>query len=92
MRHYTPTDQQVLESTDADLGSTSPALLPSPGHGKRTRYLLQGGKDGKLRLLKVPNSLFGVTGSAGQKLGGGNPSRKKPAARTATKITRRRTG
>ena len=62
-RHYTPANQRVLETTDADLGSAAPALL------SRT-LLLQGGKDGRLRLLDVRRSLHGVTGAAGPRLGG----------------------
>jgi hypothetical protein len=69
LRHYTPANQKQLEATDADLGSTAPALLPSPG-SSRTRYLLQGGKDGKLRLLSLASSLHGVNGAAGGTLGG----------------------
>ena len=44
--NYTPTNTDELESSDVDLGSTSPVLL-SEG------YLAQGGKDGKIRLLSV---------------------------------------
>lgn len=44
--NYTPTDTHMLNVTDADLGSTSPVLL---GDG----LLVQGGKDGKLRLLSL---------------------------------------
>jgi hypothetical protein len=43
--NYTPTNTDVLNSTDADLGSTSPALL-APG------VVAQGGKDGKIRVLR----------------------------------------
>ena len=43
---WTPTDEAALQSSDLDLGSTSPALL---GGG----YLVQGGKDGKIRLLRL---------------------------------------
>jgi outer membrane protein assembly factor BamB len=53
LRHYTPSNQAELERADIDLGSTSPALLPS-GH---PRYAIQGGKDGLLRLLALPDSL-----------------------------------
>jgi outer membrane protein assembly factor BamB len=49
--NWTPTDADSLESGDVDLGSTAPALLKS---GKRW-LALQGGKDGKLRLLNVAN-------------------------------------
>ena len=70
LRHYTPTNQRQLAQDDADLGSTSPVLLPLPGGGSRTRFLLQGGKDGKLRLLSLGSSLRAVTGAAGRALGG----------------------
>ena len=45
-RHWTPTDFQQLEDSDADLGSTGPALLPGG-------WFVQGGKDGKLRLIRL---------------------------------------
>ncbi len=52
---YTPTNQSALNSTDADLGSAAPGLLPDI-HGARTPHLLlQGGKDGKLRLVNRDN-------------------------------------
>jgi hypothetical protein len=70
LRHWTPTTQKQLEDTDADLGSTSPALLPAPGGGRTARYLLQGGKDAQLHLLSLKSSLFGVSGAAGRRLGG----------------------
>jgi putative pyrroloquinoline-quinone binding quinoprotein len=44
--NYTPTNTDELNSTDADLGSTSPFVL---GSG----YIGQGGKDGKIRVLSV---------------------------------------
>jgi hypothetical protein len=43
---WTPTVEATLESSDLDLGSTSPVLL---GSG----YAAQGGKDGKIRLLRL---------------------------------------
>jgi hypothetical protein len=46
LRHWTPTNVDELDSTDADLGSTAPALVGRD-------YLVQGGKDGKLRLLAL---------------------------------------
>ena len=49
---YTPPDHAQLEATDSDLGSTVPALLPAPG-GRRPQFALQGGKDGKVRLLSL---------------------------------------
>jgi outer membrane protein assembly factor BamB len=46
LRHWTPTVQQHLDETDRDLGSTSPAFL-------QNGLAVQGGKDGKLRLLDL---------------------------------------
>jgi outer membrane protein assembly factor BamB len=46
LRHWTPADHEHLNSSDLDLGSTSPAFL-SGG------LAVQGGKDGKLRLLDL---------------------------------------
>jgi outer membrane protein assembly factor BamB len=42
--HWTPPNQAELERTDADLGSTAPALLAGG-------WFVQGGKDGLLRLI-----------------------------------------
>jgi putative pyrroloquinoline-quinone binding quinoprotein len=42
--NYTPKNTADLESSDADLGSTSPVLLGGA-------HLAQGGKDGKIRVL-----------------------------------------
>jgi outer membrane protein assembly factor BamB len=60
LRHWTPTDQAHLESSDLDLGSTSPAFL-SGG------LAVQGGKDGKLRLLDL-HRLPGVNARTGGEL------------------------
>jgi hypothetical protein len=46
LRHWTPANQAQLDSSDLDLGSTSPSFLPGD-------YAVQGGKDGKLRLLDL---------------------------------------
>jgi putative pyrroloquinoline-quinone binding quinoprotein len=70
LRHFTPATQKQLEASDTDLGSTSPALLPDPNGGRTAAFLLQGGKDAQLHLLNLETSLFGVTGSAGTRLGG----------------------
>lgn len=56
--NYTPTNTDELNSRDADLGSTSPALL---GGG----YIAQGGKDGWIRLVQ-----FGRTRGAAGRRGG----------------------
>jgi outer membrane protein assembly factor BamB len=60
LRHWTPANQAVLNTTDADLGSTSPALLPGG-------YAVQGGKDGILRLLQL-HRLPGVNARTGGEL------------------------
>jgi outer membrane protein assembly factor BamB len=57
---YTPTNQQELNQTDLDLGSTAPALLAGG-------YAVQGGKDGELRLLG-PAQLTRAPGSTGGEL------------------------
>jgi hypothetical protein len=44
--NYTPTNTDVLNTQDIDLGSTSPVYLTS-------RLIAQGGKDGKIRLLSL---------------------------------------
>jgi outer membrane protein assembly factor BamB len=61
IQSYTPSNQAQLGLGDLDLGSTAPALL-TPHVG------LQGGKDGKLRLLDL-DRLNGHTRAPG-KLGG----------------------
>jgi len=61
LQNWTPRNQDELNRTDADLGSTSPAVL---GHG----LALQGGKDGKLRLLRLAR--MNGTSRAGARTGG----------------------
>jgi outer membrane protein assembly factor BamB len=46
LKYWTPTDWLHLSAEDLDLGSTGPALLPQ-------NLVVQGGKDGKLRLLDL---------------------------------------
>ncbi len=60
LRHWTPVDQARLNTSDLDLGSTSPALLAGG-------YAVQGGKDGKLRLLQL-HRLPGVNARTGGEL------------------------
>ncbi|HVT16076.1 MAG TPA: PQQ-binding-like beta-propeller repeat protein [Thermoanaerobaculia bacterium] len=58
---YTPTEFQTLQNTDADLGSTAPAILPTPAASKFAHLAVQGGKDGLLRLLNL-DDLSGMGG------------------------------
>jgi outer membrane protein assembly factor BamB len=62
---YTPVNYQQLQDTDADIGSTAPAILP-PSSGKYLHLGMQGGKDAVLRLLNLDNlSGRGATGFTG---------------------------
>jgi outer membrane protein assembly factor BamB len=47
----TPSNAAELESSDLDVGSTSPALLPRQAHSTTPLLAVQGGKDSVLRLL-----------------------------------------
>ena len=60
LKHWTPANQDELNTSDLDLGSTAPALL-SDG------YFVQGGKDGALRLLQL-SRLAGVDATTGGEL------------------------
>jgi outer membrane protein assembly factor BamB len=62
LHNWTPTNQAQLESSDTDVGSTAPAVLPG-------RLAVQGGKDGLLALLDL-NRLDGTAGGAGARKGG----------------------
>src|SRR5258708_30865100 len=73
---YTPTNQDQLDQTDADLGSTAPAVLPTiNGH----HYAVQGGKDRMVRFVDLdnlsgqggPGHLGGETGLIGIPQDGG---------------------
>ena len=66
LHNWTPTNQAQLNSSDADLGSTSPAVLPDY-HGRR--LAVQGGKAGVIDLLDL-DRLNGTTGGASGRLGG----------------------
>lgn len=52
---YTPADYQSLDDGDADVGSTSLAILPVPASSAVQHLGLQGGKDSILRLLDLTN-------------------------------------
>jgi outer membrane protein assembly factor BamB len=60
LKHWTPVNHEQLNREDIDLGSTAPALLAGG-------YFVQGGKDGKLRLLRL-SKLAGVNASTGGEL------------------------
>jgi hypothetical protein len=60
LKHWTPANQRELEQSDVDLGSTQPALLAGG-------YFVQGGKDGKLRLLRL-SRLAGADAKLGGEL------------------------
>ncbi|MHB8658067.1 MAG: outer membrane protein assembly factor BamB family protein [Solirubrobacteraceae bacterium] len=74
LHNWTPPDQQHLNNTDTDLGSTSPALLPTSGG---YRLAMQGGKDGLMRLLSL-GRLDGTPGRAGLRFGGELQSIRSP--------------
>jgi len=65
--NYTPQNTDQLNSTDADLGSTSPVLL---GNG----FVAQGGKDGKIRLLSMAAIAGPVSHQGGEAQIVGTPS------------------
>ncbi len=60
LKHWTPSNYQQLNDQDLDLGSTAPALLAGG-------YLVQGGKDGVLRLLRL-SQLAGPSPATGGEL------------------------
>ncbi|MBS0567594.1 MAG: hypothetical protein JSS59_09345 [Proteobacteria bacterium] len=67
---YTPTNQSTLDQQDADLGSTAPAILPTPAGSKFQHLAVQGGKDQKLRLINLANmSGAGGAGHLGGEIG-----------------------
>jgi hypothetical protein len=66
LHNWTPTNQLFLDDNDLDVGSTSPALLPTY-HG--FRLAIQGGKEGKLDLLNL-SRLDGTAGGPSPRLGG----------------------
>ncbi len=49
--YYTPPDYQSLDYNDIDMGSTSPAMIPRQNGSATPLTLVEGGKDGTLRLV-----------------------------------------
>ncbi|MDQ6832053.1 MAG: hypothetical protein M3008_01540, partial [Chloroflexota bacterium] len=67
---YTPTNYVALDAGDLDVGSTAPALVPTPAGSVVTHLAVQGGKDGMLRLLDLDNlSGQGSPGHIGGEVG-----------------------
>lgn len=67
---YTPTSYASLDSSDEDLGSSAPVILPTQS-GSNTPYMLvQGGKDSTLRLINRSN----MSGQGGPRHTGGQMS------------------
>jgi hypothetical protein len=58
---YTPANHASLDSADADVGSTAPAILPVPPSSRVQHLAVQGGKDATLRLLNLQD----LSGHAG---------------------------
>jgi len=65
LANYTPSNTETLNATDADVGSTSPALIDAT-------HVVQGGKDGTIRLLDL------------QAMSGGTPHRGGEAQSVST--------
>jgi hypothetical protein len=81
IRHsYTPKDQAQLNATDTDVGSTSPAVIR-----KRGPVIVQGGKDGKLRVVDMGAQGVGHLGGGLQTLStpGSNELFTTPAVYTS---------
>lgn len=67
---YTPANYAYLQSTDEDLGSTAPAILPTVSGSSVRNLAVQGGKDAMLRLLNLDNlSSHGAAGFTGGEVG-----------------------
>jgi PQQ-like domain len=71
LQNWTPRNQGELNNSDADLGSTAPALLGGS-------LAVQGGKDGKLRLLRL--SRLNGSAHAGPRIGGELQTLSTPGA------------
>ncbi len=67
---YTPTNFQELDDRDLDLGSTAPAVIPTPANCKIKDIAVQSGKDLKIRLVNLSNlSGKGGPGNVGGEIG-----------------------
>jgi outer membrane protein assembly factor BamB len=67
---YTPGSFEELDKRDLDLGSTGPAIIPTPENYKIKNLAVQSGKDKVLRLLNLENlSGHGGPGYVGGEIG-----------------------
>jgi hypothetical protein len=67
---YIPANRADLDAGDIDLGSTAIAVLPAPAGSSVAHLGVQGGKDGKLRLINLANmNGSGGAGPAGGEVG-----------------------
>ena len=67
---YTPTNFASLDASDADLGSTSVAIIPMPPGSAFAHVGVQAGKDSKLRLVNLDNLSNGTLPAVAGRLGG----------------------
>ncbi|HUI31281.1 MAG TPA: PQQ-binding-like beta-propeller repeat protein [Candidatus Acidoferrales bacterium] len=67
---YTPTNFEDLDREDLDLGSTAPAIIPTPDNCSVKHLAVQGGKDKVLRLINLSDlSGRGGAGNVGGEIG-----------------------
>lgn len=67
---YTPVNFEELDRRDLDLGSTAPAIIPTPPNCKIKELAVQSGKDKVLRLINLDNlSGKGGPGNVGGEIG-----------------------
>jgi len=67
---YSPANFADLDNRDLDLGSTAPAIIPTPHNCKIKELAVQSGKDRKLRLINLSNlSGKGGPGNVGGEIG-----------------------
>ncbi len=62
---YTPPNEASLDLFDEDLGSAAPAILPTPAGCGAAHLGMQGGKDGRIRLIDLDSMGGNGTGQQG---------------------------
>jgi hypothetical protein len=80
---YTPANFQQLTDTDADLGSTAPAILPALAGSPYQDLAVMSGKDGLLRLLNLAD----LSGKGGPGHTGGEIGAPIPVPQTGGVLT-----